>query len=460
MARPDSPPGYHRGRRGIPLKYHLGVMVVIANLAGMVAAVVLANKIRAIPETATTETWLWIAYYAALGAVALVEAFWIDEALFGGAFRRTHLQGKDAKYARNTDDPAEVAASMQRSSLSFPVVLALCGGLTYLLFNYVTKDFNGYYQRIGIHRNNLRGDDPEGVPRRLQAIGDLSVRRDPVIVPELRRQMHRGGEVGTWATWALGRFSDAKSERNAIIDELLAAAHGSDPAIRREAALALARLQYRAGADLLRAELERDVQANTYDVRLLVGAGFVQVPSLLPVLTDILQRGDERAQRVAAWALAQHRDQREAKDLDRILTDRLPAASLPVRCAIVNALVIIGAERANLALMHAYDTATPAERESSCSFEVVYLRPDGKDDHIDLFLPVDTYAMKILNAMAQARATSPEIRAEVEPWLTRLIADNQTAEGLLRPRAESLLSGIRTGRDDSTVVQPPVAAPQ
>lgn len=449
MAPADLPPGYRPRARGVPIKQKLTLAAIVANLAGMVAAVYLANLIRAVPASASTESILIAAYWTALCVVAVVDALLIDELLFRGAFRLTHLQGKDARYARATDDPEMIAATMQRSNVSFPVVLLVCGGLTYLVFNFVNRDFNSYYRRVGVHVSGLRGDDPAGLPQRLQAIAELSIRRDPTIVPTLRLQLTRGGELAAWAAWSLGRFVDAKSERTPILADLRAAARAPDPALRREAVIALARYQDRDVADALAELLRGDLEAGKVDRRLLIGAGFIQVPSVIPTLADVLARGDERAQRVAAWAIAQHRDQRDAKDLDKLLADRLPSASILVRCAIVHSLWIVGSEAANLPLMHAWDSATPAELETSCAPETIYMSPDGQQDHFDIYLPVDVYSTKILNVMGQLRATTPEIRAKVEPWLEALAAAHDGDGTLVSQRARSLLDGIRAGRDDS-----------
>ncbi len=451
MAGSPLPPGYGPGRRKIAPAHKLGVAVVIANLAGLIAAVYCTQQIRAVPAEATTETVLFAVYYTALCVCAVVDALFIDELVFHGAFRVQHLQGKDGTRLNLKDDEATVAASMQRSSVSFPAVLLLCGGLTYLIFNAVNHDFNGYYRRIGKYVSSLRGDDPETQAKRSQAIAALSVRRDREIVPLLLQQMGRGGETGAYAAWALGRFSDAKNYRKAIVEALWAASQETDPAVAREAVIALARLQYRPVAPVLQAELRKGLDSGELDRRLIYAAGFIQVPDSVPLLAEVLQRGEVPAQRIAAWSIVQHRDQREAKDLDRLLEARLPSAQFLTRCAIVHSLGILGSERSNLALMHAHDTATPEERATTCPSESIYLRPDGKDEPADLLLPPDAYTMKILNVMGQVRATHPEIRAAVEPWLERLAAESQPTDALLAARARSLLDGIRQARDDSKV---------
>lgn len=454
------PPGYGPGRRTIPVAYKLGVAVIIANLAGLIAAVWCAREIRAVPATEGLETAWFAAYYTALAIVAIVEALWIDEVVFGGAFRLSHLQGKDGNRLNLKDDEATVAASMQRSSMSFPAVLILAGGLTYILFNAVNHNFNPYYRRVGKYVSALRGDDPTAEPARHQAIAALSIRRDPEIAPLLLKQLGRGGDMGTWAAWALGRFADARTDRKAIIAALWAATQEPDAAVRLQALISLARLQHRSVATPLQAELRKQLDAGAVDRRLVYGTGFIQVPSSVPLLAEVLQRGDVPAQRIAAWAIAQHRDQREAKDLHTILEARLPSAPYPTRCAIVFSLGIIGAERSNLALMHAHDTATPEERLSPCPVETVFLSPDGKDDPYDFLSPPDTFALQILNVMAQIRATSPEIRQQVEPWLEALVAANKAdTTSLLAARAQSLLDGIRAARDDTKPKTPALAAP-
>jgi len=453
MAGSPLPTGYGPGRprNRIALAQKLGIAVVIANLAGLLAAVYCAQQIRAVPAEASTETILFAVYYTALCIVAVVDALWIDELVFNGAFRLQHLAGKDGSRLNLKDDEAVVAASMQRSSVSFPAVLILAGGLTYLLFNLVNHNFNGYYGRIGKYVSNLRGDDPATQAKRSEAIAALSIRRDPEIVPLLLQQLGRGGETGAFAAWALGRFSDAKNYRKPIVDALWAASLEPDLAVRHEALIALARLQHRPVAEPLQAEIRRELDANALDRRLPYATGFIQIPSTIPLLTEVLQRGEVKAQRIAAWALAQHRDQREAKNLDLLLADRLPSAGILTRCAIVHAMGIIGNERSNLALVHAYDTASPAERATACPSETVFLRPDGNDEPADLLLPPDSYAMKILHTMGQIRATAPEIRSEVEPWLARIAAANIDDGTLLSARAQSLLDGIRQARDDTKV---------
>jgi hypothetical protein len=452
MAGPTLPAGYGPAKRRIPTSAKLGIAVVMANLAGLIAAVYCAQQIRAVPATAGTETILFAIYYTALCLAAVVDALWVDEVLFHGAFRLTYFHGKDGSRVNLKDDPTVVAASMQRSSVSFPVVLLLAGGLTYLGFNAVNHDFNGYVRRIGKHVSNLRGDDPEAQPRRLQAIAALSIRRDPEVVPLLLQQLGRGGETGAYAAWALGRFADAKNYRKSIIEALWAASEEPDQAVRREALIALARLQHRPVAGPLQAEIRRELDADAaaLDPRLVYATGFIQVPSSLPLLTEALQRGEVLTQRVSAWAIAQHRDQREAKDLDRLLEQRLPSAPFLTRCALVHSLGTIGDERANLALMHAFDTATPEELNAKCPAATVFLRPDGGDEPADLLLPPTTYENKILATMGQVRATNPEIRKLVEPWLEGLIASRPPSEeDLFAPRARSLLEGIRLGRDDT-----------
>jgi hypothetical protein len=77
----------------------------------------------------------------------------------------------------------------------------------------------------------------------------------------------------------------------------------------------------------------------------------------------------------------------------------------------------------------------------------VFASPDGKHDREDLLMPRERYSMKTLQAMGAMRATTPEIREQVEPWLEKLIAAPET-KPLIRESAQSLLSGIREQRND------------
>ncbi|MCB9567722.1 MAG: hypothetical protein H6710_11015 [Myxococcales bacterium] len=462
MSGPALPKGYAPRRRRVAPALKLWVALVIANLAGILTSVWAAGRIRMVPAEQSTETWLFVAYYAAMGLAVIVDALWLDEVLFKGSFRLTHLQGKTAETVRPSDDVNTVAASLQRSSLSFPVLLVASGLATYFLFNVVNGGFNFYWRTLGIHIANLRGDDVEGQPRRLQAIAELSIRRAPndrTLIPRvLIRQLDRGGEEAVWAAWALGRFRDLPGrQRGGIYEALMAATRGPDPRIKREAIIALARLQYRPSAKLLAAEIDAALAAATpeapIDPRLLYAAGWVQSMDAVPSLEAVLARGDVESQRLAAWALAQHRDEKGGRAVVKILEDRLPAAPFAVRCAIVHALSITSDEASNRALMHAHDLATKEEREQDCPLIDITLRPDGAGGDEDRLLePVDTYEMKLLHTMGAVRASDKELRAEVEPWLERVVGESEEGS-LKKSRAASLLDGVRGGRDD-TIVKP------
>lgn len=455
------PKGYGPRQRRLPAALKLWVALVLINLVGMLVSIWCAAKLRAVPATSGQETLLFAAYYGAMGLAALVDALWLDELLFKGAFRLSHLQGKSADTLRQSDDVQVMAAALQRSSYSFPA-LVIAGGLaSYFLFNLVNGDFNFYWRTLGHHIAALRDEAPEA--QRLQAIAELSIRRDPkdrhFIPGVLRRELERGGPTAIWATWALGRFRDLPPrQREPIYDALFAATRAADPALRREAVIALARLQHRGVVAPLTSELAADLAAldagRPVDLRLVYSTGWVQSMEAVPALRELLARGDQDTQRVAAWALAQHRDEAGGRAVVRILEDRLPAASLPVRCALVYALGITSDEASNPALMHAHDLATPAERQTPCELVQFELRPDGGDESVRLLEPVDTYEMRILHSMGQIRATAPALRAEVEPWLRQVIAAAEPGS-LKQLRATSLLEGIEAARDDRPKAKAP-----
>lgn len=436
----------HFVRRGRPVWVKLWSLVIVTNLGGFLVAIWVARLVRGVVDSASAETGLMFAYYAAMAICAFMDALLLDELVFKGAFRRTHLQGRIAKYSKGSEDVEGVAVTLQRSTMSFPFLLLVTGLVTYNLFNVVNGEFDVYHRRVGKHISALHQGD---TPKQIEAVRELSIRREPAVLPALRWRLEQGGEPAAWSAWALGRFSDLPSRRP-LIAPLVAASRDQDPALRREALIALARIQHRAVADAIHEEI-RSLQASEapIDPRLLYALASIQTMSSVDVLSDLLHRGEPEIQRIAAYALAQHRDQRGGRAVVELLEERLPTATLEVRCAIVHSLGILADERSNLALIRAYDQATGPERLTVCPRLQLSLRPDGDlDDRVDLFVPQESLGMKIIMSMAQMRATSSEIRGAVEPWLSARPEDD-TATPAMKEAARSLLTGIREGRDDT-----------
>lgn len=433
-------------RRRTPTWVKLWSIAILANLAGFVVAVAVAKVVRGIPASETTESLLRFGYYGAMLFVAFADALLVDELVFKGAFRRTHLQGHDARHLdRAGADVSELAVSLQRSTFTFPTMVVGLGLVTYLAFNLVNGDFDAYWRRVGVHVSALHhGDDA----KKKDAIAALSIRREPQILPNLVWALEQGDEPAQWAAWALGRHRDLP-RRRPLFAPLVAATRSGDPALRTEALVALGRLQHRGMAEAIQEEItagfERD---GTVDGRLIYGLGAIQVMSSVPLLERLLHEADEPTQRLAAWALAQHRDQVGGREAVRVLEERLPTASFGTTCAIVHSLGILADERSNLALVDAYERATPEERLATCEQIRLNMRPDHADDPEDLLMPQDVLASKVVHSMGQMRATSPEVRAQVEPWLVALIGDPAT-DGVVREPARNLLEGIRSGRDDA-----------
>ena len=445
MSRPPkAPAGYGRNKR-LPTAIKLWFAVVVTNVAGLVAAVFVAAAIRAVPETDGMETGLRVLYYGSMFVVAIVDALWLDEALFKGGFRRTHLSSnKDAK----NRDIESMAASIQRSDVTFPFSAVVCGCVTYLFFNIANHEFDRYYDLVGKHVSALRGYDDARMSRRVDAIAALSIRREVEVLPVLFEALQRDDEVATWAAWAIGRHTDIKRRRR-MVEPLVAASRRDDATLMREAIIALGRLQHRPTAKRLRAELERELDSGRdIDRRLVWALGYVQQTSSLDVLERTLYHQDPLVARLASWAIAQHRDQRDGRQGVSLLENRLLAAPFFVKCAIVHSLGIMSDESSNSVLMLAYNNASAEERGRLCASESLFVAPDGKQDRQDLLMPRETYAMKTLQSMGQMRATAPEVRRQVEPWLVGVSGDDE-ASLATREAAGSLLSGIRQGRDDS-----------
>ncbi len=432
--------------RATPTWAKLFSFAVIANAGGIAVSVWVARLIRNVPATDSAEQWLRIAGFTVVAIAALFDALLLDELVFDGAFRRTHITGRLPGAARRDEDVEGVAVSMQRSTWSFPALLLSAGLVTSMAFNFVTHDVDGYYKHIGIYLGALeRGDGP----RQIEAVKQLSIRRAPEVLPALRVALAKGGEAAPWAAWAIGRHRDVQNRRP-LVPPLVAAVRTGDDATRREAAIALGRLQQRSMVVALQDEVTADLAGGgPVDPRLLFALGSVQVLSSREVLGEVLQRGDALAQRVAAWAIAQHRDQRGAKELVNVLEDRLPTADVELRCAIVHALGIFAHEQSNLALVRTYDNSTDAELAFVCPRIRIFMSPDGQDDAEEILLPEDTLALEILMSMGQMRATTPEVRKVVEPWLERRTQDADVT-AFVREGARAVLTGIREGRDDRT----------
>jgi hypothetical protein len=416
--------------------------VVSANLIGLFSAVYVSSYLRA---GAGDPDILFGFYYGTLLLAAVADALWIDEVVFKGAFRRT-IQGRTST-SKNAD-VEDVAAGLQPSTLRFPVVVLLCCGLTYLLFNLVNHRFDRWWGDIGEHTYTLRSPK-SGAAAQQQSIIALSTRPNPEVLDVLEEQLLDGDPiVEAYAAWAIGRQKQNETMNMNRVPALIERVRNGDPKVRREALLTLARLQHQAIADEVQAELAAELDAGvTIDARLIWGLGYLQHADSLPVLDKALYHPDETVQRLAAWSLSQHRDSGKGREAADLLEQRLPAASMPTKCAIVQSLGVLADERSNLALMHAYQTATAAEREFLCKRLSLSASPDGERDHEDLLAPTERFAIKILQSAGAMRATSPEIRAEIEPWLAAVVAAPDTAKPT-RESAQSLLAGIRTQRND------------
>lgn len=448
----DLPPhvaAAQRKRRSAQVGVKLWLAVVAANFIGLLVAVYASMFIRAIPESGSAETAMRFAYYGTMLLVAIVDALWLDQVLFKGAFRMTHIQGLGARFARDDKaDVDEVAVSMQRSNVTFPMLVVGCGVITYVLFNAVNHDFDGYWRSVGRHASTLRGSDADHMPDRIDAIKQLSMNFEPESTLVLLDALERDDEVAGWAAWALGRRRNTQHARH-LIKPLVKALRSEDEMLRREAMISLGRLQHRPVTDELRDALVAQLDAGgEIDARLVWALGYVQHTDSFPVLERALHHTDPELARVAAWAIAQHRDQRKGRAASRMLADRLPAAPFSVRCSIVHGLEIMQDEASNRPLMHAWDTMAPDQRLAVCEKHVLSVSPDGTEDPHELTTP-ETYAIKTLDAMGRSRATDPDLRAEVEPWL-EIIAEDEAVTLATRESAQSLLAGIRDVRNDIT----------
>jgi HEAT repeat protein len=438
-----APQGYGRNR-GKRTAVKLWLVAVSANLIGLFAAVYVSSYLRA---GAGDPDKLFLFYYGAMLLAGIVDALWLDELLFKGGFRRT-IQGKTGRFVGKNTDVEEVAASMQRSNLSFPVTVVLCTLVTYGLFNLVNKGFTGWWEDIGQYAHVL--EDPDAsVDDQREAILKLSVRNRPEVLGILEKQLSDPEPaVQAEAAWAIGRQKDNPTMNMNRVPALYERATKGEPQVQREALIALARLQHQAIADEVRDALAAELDSGeAVDIRLIWGLGYLQDSASLEILDRALYHPDLEIQRIAAWALSQHRDSGAGREAADLLEQRLPAAPLATKCAIVHSLGVLADERSNLALIHAYDALSPDEREVVCERISVYVAPDGENDREDLLMPQERFGMKTIQAMGAMRATTPQIREVVEPWIEGVIAAEETSP-LVREASGSLLSGIREQRND------------
>ena len=436
-----APPRYGRNQnRRTGMILWLGV--VSANLIGLFAAVYVSSYLRA---GAGNPDVLFPFYYGAMFVAGVADALWIDHALFKGAFRKV-IQGRVG--AGKNADVEDVAAGLTTSSMQFPIVVLVCCGISYLMFNVVNHRFDRWWKDIGEHIHTVRSPE-SSTEAQQKAIIALSTRPNPDVLDVLEAELLDGDpEVEGYAAWAMGRHKKHEAMNMNRIPPLMERVRNGEPKARHEALLALARLQHQAIADEMQAELATALDGGgELDLRLVWGLGYLQHADSLPMLDKALYHPDEKVQRLAAWAISQHRDSGKGREAADLLEQRLPAAALPTKCAIVQSLGVLSDERSNLALMHAYDAATPDERQFLCRRLSVSASPDGERDHEDLLAPSDRYAMKILQTMGALRATSPEIRAQIEPWIESVMSRTDT-NPIIREAAQSLLDGIRSQRND------------
>lgn len=469
-ASPSTAPRIGRNRRR-PALLRLWAAALGANVIGLLVAVLVAKLVRNGAVTGDlgtgAETALRFGYWAVLALVAVADALFLDEWIQQGAFRKTHLfpEQRSPSAREKTgdeDDVLALSASLRSNNVTVVFFLLASGVATYFLFNAMNRDFDPWYGRIGRHLHVLRGES--SVDRKVDAIEALALQSQPESVLGLERALQSEElPVARHAAWALG--VQARSPMRPVASRpLVKVLDDPRPELRREALIGLARLQYRAAAPTLveetRNELTRDRAERPFDLRLLWGMGFQQDPAALPVLAQALRDADPEVARVAAWAIAQHRDQRlddlgeearaagfgGARPLAGVLEQRLVTAPFEVRCGIIHALMILKDEASNLALIKAYEATPVEQRGAVCPMTTLRLDPDARFDDY-LVVPSESYALVTLDAMGRMRATAPEIRAVVEPWLETMAADPE-ASLATQQSAASLLSGIRTERDD------------
>ncbi len=435
--------------RGYTLRQKFALAALMTHVMALVIGYAIAMWVRGERLEPSLEPLLLAGFYVLLALCAVLDAMWADEVIFAGSFRITALQGKSVESLHADSDLEDMVATTRRPSVTFPLSLVIAGLLNYALLNLATRDFLGFYDSTGQHVRTLKGTDTEEGPQRLVAVRALALNTRPASVRALvRATEHNDAETASWAAWALGRHA-SMPYAGKLVEPLAQALDRDDPTVRREAILALARVQHRSIRAQLIELLFRDLEdPKPADVRLVWGLGYLQHLDGLEVLTRALDKGDEGGVGpMAAWSMAQLRDQREGRSVVPVLEQRLLKAPFETACAIVHALSVLGDERSNMVLMRSFDGRSPTFRAQTCPSIRVFTGPDHHADERILVRP-ESFAMKTLQALGRVRATSPEMRALVEPWLEIVIDETSDNSLATRQAAANLLDGIRSSRND------------
>lgn len=435
--------------RGYSLRQKFALAALMTHVMALVIGYAIAMWVRAERLDPSVEPFLLAGFYLLLALCAVLDALWADEVMFAGSFRITALQGKSVESLHADSDLEDMVATTRRPSVTFPLSLIVAGLLNYSLLNFATRDFLGFYDSTGQHVRTLKGAASDEAPQRLVAVRALALNTRPASVRALvRATEHSDADTARWAAWALGRHA-SMPYAGKLIEPLARALDRDDPAVRREAVLALARVQHRSIRTQLIQSLVGDLEGpKPADVRLVWGLGYLQHLDGLEVLTRALDEGDEGGVGpMAAWAMAQLRDQREGRSVVPVLEQRLLTAPFETACAVVHALSVLGDERSNMVLMRSFDARPPTFRAQTCPAIRIFTGPDHHADERILVRP-ESFAMKTLQALGRVRATSPEMRALVEPWLETVLEETSDNSLATRQAAANLLEGIRSSRND------------
>ncbi len=417
-------------------------LVVVGNLVGLMGSYTIALRIRGGGVAPTShESWLLV-YWALVAVAAVVDGLWIDELAMGGAFRKAMRKGLGRANEKVDPDQADLdaVAALRHPERSFPIILMLCGVATHFLFAAVNHGFISWYRDIGEHIATLQRDDPGLEDKRRAAVIALSRKQTVEATQALIDVIKRRDDAALWAAWALGRRNDDAHARH-YIAPLASLLDSDDKALRREALVALGRLQHRPIAEEITAEIERSKKEDaTLDIRLVWVLGYLQVVDTLPTLKTLVYDVDPQVSAVAAWAVAQLGEQRGGRVAVDLLHERLSTAPAALRCTIVHSLGVLRDERSNLEIIRAYERSTPEERSTPCEKLSIDARPDGAGEEYDL-IRAESLGLKTIKSLANMAPSDPSIRAEVIAWIAETEADPTTARVLVEPLA-SLREGL------------------
>ena len=281
--------------------------LVVAALGATVAcARYLSTEVRGLTLDPSLEKYVGWALWVLIATCGIAIAFWADEILFHGDFRRSFV------VREKVDRDAAIARQFSKTPAIFSAVVAVGCFVGYQFANAAGSGYFQYYDTVGRHIAQVRMAPHGSVDpgeQTIAAFDALSKTGGPDVTQFLITQLDgEAPKLASYAAWAIGRRHE-KYLRKLVVGPLLQATKSTDKALQTTARVALARFQVAAASPLLIESIQAS-QANNeaLDIRLIWGLANTQQPESFEILSDLLYDTSPEVARGAAYPLAQLRD--------------------------------------------------------------------------------------------------------------------------------------------------------